>query len=396
MPIKRKKIVVVGGGFGGIKAALETAKLKECQVTLISDRDHFLMYPSLYSTATGWSRQQSMIQLDEVFHGSTVKIVHDTVTDIDPRQKVIIGKDDKYNYDKAIFALGVVTNYFGIKGLDTYSYSIKSAPEIDRFKNHLHQALAHEKHIDKNYVVIGGGPTGVELSAALATYVAQIADKHGIDHKKLQIDLIEAAPRVLPRMSEKASQLVYDKLLSLNVSVMTNKNVESENKNSVLVSGVDMPSHTVVWTSGVSNHPFFQDNSDVFTLAENKRVMVDEHLMAYEDVFVIGDNANTDYSGLAQTAIADGKFVAKVIHSTLHNKRIPAYRPSRPIVVIPVGHNWAIAEYKNLRVKGYPAHILRMLADFICYLDYFSFVHALTLFMTKSHREEDCTTCHDK
>lgn len=386
-------VVIVGGGFGGIKAALELAKDKKVNVTLVSDRDHFLFYPALYSTATGRSRKQSIIPLANLFQNSRVNLVQDTVVGIDTARRLIVGKNKQFHYDRAVFALGVVTTYFGISGLDTYSYSIKSAHEIERFKKHLHNELTTKKHLDENYIIVGAGPTGVELSASLAHYLERIATAHGIKHSRIKLSLVEAAPRVLPRMSEQASALVTKRLKSLGVNVMTNKKVESEDDDSIIISGKDIPSKTVVWTSGVANHPFFSEHNDVFPIAKNGRIDVDEHLKVDERIYVIGDNANTQYTGLAQTAIYDGHFVAKAIKAEARHELLPSYKPKKMPVVIPVGDNWAILEYGPIRLTGFLAFWVRRAADFIGYLDFFPAFKAIGLWESEDQLTEECPAC---
>lgn len=386
-------VVIVGGGFGGIKAALELAKDSRIQVTLVSDRDHFLFYPALYSTATGRSRRQSILPLSKVFQSSNVRIIQDTVVGLDTIRRIVVTKEHELHYDRVVFALGVVTSYFGITGLDTYSYSIKSAHEIDRFKKHLHEELTGERHLDKNYIIVGAGPTGVELSAALAHYLKKIALSHRIKNTRIKLSLVEAAPRVLPRMSERASELVEKRLKHLGVHVMTTKKVESEDDDSIIISGKDIPSKTVVWTSGVSNHPFFAEHADVFPLAKNGRVEVDDQLRVDHAIYVIGDNANTPFTGLAQTAIHDAMFVAKTIKAEVHKRPLPTYKAKKQPVVIPVGDNWAILEFGSLRLTGFIASLISKMAGLVGYLDYFPVGSALKLWATESQTEEVCSAC---
>lgn len=386
-------VVIVGGGFGGIKAALELAKDSKVNVTLVSDKDHFLFYPALYSTATGRSRKQSIIPLSQLFQNTRVRVIKDTVISIDTARRLIVTNDHQLHYDRAVFALGVVTSYFGISGLDTYSYSIKSAHEIERFKKHLHDEMTSEKHLDKNYVIVGAGPTGVELSSSLAHYLDRIATLHNIKHTKIRLDLVEAAPRVLPRMSEQASALVTKRLKSLGVNVMTNKRVESEDDDSIIISGKDIPSKTVVWTSGVTNHPFFAEHSDVFPLAKNGRVEVDEHMKVSDRIYVIGDNANTPYTGLAQTAIYDGHFVARAIKAETRGAALPVYKAKMRPIAIPVGDNWAILEYGPVRVTGLLGALIRKFADLRGYLDFFPLFKAVSFWESEDKLIEECPAC---
>lgn len=393
--LKNKHIIIVGGGFAGVKTALELAHDKACDVTLISDKDHFVYYPALYSTATGGSHLQSFVPLGEVFKTvPNVKIIQDEVVGIDTHRRHVVGASKKhYEYDMVVFALGVVTTYFGIKGLDTYSYNIKSAEAVAKFKAHLHDELVADKHLDKHYIVVGAGPTGVELSAALASYLKRIADNHHVRYTRIRINLVEAAPRILPRMSERASDLVYKRLRDLDVNVMTNQKVESQDDDSIIVNGKDIPSKTVVWTAGVSNHPFFAEHSDLFTLAKNGRVEVDEHLNATPDIYVIGDNANTPYTGLAQTALHDAQSVARIIKARIHGHPLPAYRAVKPPVVIPVGKNWAILEWGPIRLTGRLASWIRSIADMIGYDDILPIGQALGVWRAERVTEEDCPMC---
>lgn len=390
---KIHKVVIVGGGFGGVKTALELSNTPGVEVTLVSDKDHFIYYPALYATATGGSHLQSVVPLEEIIENRNIRLVVDEIVGLDITRKHVVGRHKHYTYDSVVFALGVVTTYFGIKGLDTYSYSIKSAHEVARFKQHLHDELTTDRHMDKNYIVVGAGPTGTELSASLATYLEQIAELHKVKHARIKLDLVEAAPRVLPRMSERASELVADRLKHLGVRVMTGQTVEAEDDDSIIISGKDIPSKTVVWTSGVSNHPFFKEHADIFRLAQNGRVEVDEHMMARKNIYVIGDNAATQYTGLAQTALHDAIFVAKVIKATVTHRTLPTYKAVKPPVVVPVGHNWAIFEWGPIRLTGWLASWIRRAADFIGYNDILPLGQALGAWRAEWVREETCPTC---
>lgn len=385
-------IVIVGGGFAGVKTALELDRTTKASITLISDKDHLLYYPALYATATGHSKLQSILPLSTIFEHTRIKVVFDTITGYEPSRRMVVGSK-KYSYDKVIFALGVVTSYFGIKGLDAYSYGIKSAPEITRFQKHLHDLLNTDHHLDRHYVIVGAGPTGVELSAALASYLGFISKRHGIKKAKVSIKLIEAAPRVLPRMSEASSRAITKRLKALGVTVMTGQKVESQDDDSILVSGKEIPSHTVVWTSGVSNHPFFAAHSSFFKLAPNGKVIVDEHLMVDAHTYVIGDNAATAYAGLAQTAIRDARYVAKDILRASKREPRPAYKPFLPPVVIPVGNKWAAFEWRQFRFGGLFGYVMRRAADIIGYSELLPIKSAVRAWRSEEWLDEDCTRC---
>ena len=387
------RVVIVGGGFGGVKAALELVKDKKVSVTLVTDKDHFLFYPALYSTATGRSWQQSVLPLSEIFKNDRIKVVRDSVVGLDTVRRFVVTTQGQVHYDRVIFALGVVTSYFGIAGLDTYSFSIKSATEIERFKKHLHDELTSEQRLDKNYIIVGAGPTGVELAASLTGYLRRIGKRHMVKNSRMRLSLVEAAPRVLPRMSERSSALITKQLKKVGVTVMTGKKVESEDDDSIIISGTDIPSKTVVWTSGVANHPFFAEHSDIFKLAPNGRVEVDSHLRVDKHIYVIGDNANTPYTGLAQTAIHDAHFVAKAIRADVRNQPLPEYRPRKQPVVVPVGENWALFEYGPLRFSGWLGSLVLRAAHLMGYLDFFPATTAARIWLSSDEHDEACFVC---
>lgn len=390
--LKTTRVVIVGGGFAGVKTALELCKDPSNIVTLISDKDHFVYYPTLYSMATGHSHLETIVSLARIFVGKRVTIIEDTITGYDPARKTVSGTGT-YSFDTVVFALGVVTSYFGIKGLPEYSYSIKSYADVMKFRHHLHDELAADRYLDKHYVVVGAGPTGVELSAALASYLRIISKVHKTKNSKVSIKLVEAAPRVLPRMSENASERVASQLKRLGVSVMTNKKVQEQDDDSILISGKDVPTKTVVWTSGVSNHPFFAAHSTHFELAPNGRVVVDQHMMVNDHCYVIGDNAATQYTGLAQTALHDALYVAKDIKNCKNRHPRKSYHAVKPPVVVPVGERWAVFEWHGIVLTGLIASLIRRMADFIGYSDVLPFGQAFGVWRAEGIREE--TTCQE-
>lgn len=379
-------ITVVGGGFGGVKAALELSKHKRAHITLISDKADFQYYPALYGTATGKSHRQSWVPLGEIFSNhENVNVIIDKVTKLNKGRKEIEAESGiVYHYDTLVLALGSVTTYFGIEGLDHYAYGIKSYDEIRRLQQHLLEGFSKPNGADSHFLVIGGGPTGVELASALGDYLKRLKKHFNQPNPRITINLVEAAPRVLPRMSEKASQMVTARLKKLGVHVETNKKVEKETADSLIVSGRPIKSHTVIWTSGVANNPFFAANADQFTLSKNGKVEVDAHLRADKHIYVIGDNAFTQYSGLAQTALRDAVFAAKHI---LHESK-KKYKAKLPPVVVPVGDKWAMFEYKKIRFAGKLGDLVRQAADMVGYHDILPFGQALGIWRAQKAKQD--------
>jgi len=364
-------ITIVGGGFGGVKTALELAKQHDTMITLITTKADFQYYPALYGAATGRSHLESWVPLTTIFAGKkNVTIIHDTIEKIDSAQKTLTGASgETYIYETCVLALGTVTTYFGIQGLETYTYGVKSADEIEELKQHIYADVVEGRGVDKRYIVIGGGPTGVELAAALGSYLKKLSKHLHVTESNMHIALVEASPRVLPRMSEKASASVLKRLEKLGVKVQTGKTVESASEDLLTVSGELMTSDTIIWTSGVANHPFYKANADQFEIAPNGRVVVDAHLQVKDGLYVIGDNAATPFTGLAQTALHDALFVARHITNVATGQPVTDYKAVMPPVVVPVGAFWAVFEWRKLRITGIVAAVLRRLADFMGYSD---------------------------
>lgn len=364
----KTEVLILGGGFGGVKTALELASHPHFAVTLISDQANFRYYPTLFHAATGGNPQASSIPLSEIFAGKAVKVIHDKAKKIDrDAKKVECTSGKSYGYDVLVVALGVITNYFGIKGLKEYSYGIKTLEDAQELRDHLHRLLMDNGRPDLNYVVIGGGPTGVELAGALPGYLKHVMRRHNLPNKALHIDLVEAAPRLVPRMPRHYSLAIQKRLRRLGVNLHLDQKVEAETADGLMVSGRSIASHTVVWTAGVTNHPFLATNK--FNMGEQGKVIVNELLQAEEDIYVVGDNADTPYSGMAQTALYDGKFVAENLKRLASGKHPWPYRPRKPIYVTPVGKRWAAVQWGNLQIYGIIGWMLRRAADFVGYHD---------------------------
>jgi NADH dehydrogenase len=390
--MKKEKVLIVGGGFAGVKAALELANDNRFEITLLSDSNHFRYYPTLYHAATGGRRANAIIPYGRLFEGKPVDVVHGKAITVDRRAKIVTTEQGgSYEYDTLILALGVVTNYFNIPGLQEYSYGIKSIEEVEKFKAHLHQQLIDERKPDLNYVVVGGGPTGIELAGVLPSYMKQLMKAHGIRGRSIHVDLVESSPRLLPRSPRDVSRLLQRRLRRLGVRLHLGKVVQGQTADALTVSGKPIQSHTVVWTAGVTNNPFFATNN--FVLMPRGKVATDIYLQAEDNVFVLGDNANTPYSGMAQTAVVDAVFVADNLKRRADGKNYKSYVAKEPWSVIPAGERWAAATRGGFRVYGIGGWLLREAADLVAFHDYEPWQEASKQWMTEFGREETCKIC---
>ncbi|CAN5659104.1 NAD(P)/FAD-dependent oxidoreductase [soil metagenome] len=395
MSKNKHRVVIAGGGYGGIKAALELCEDPRFHITLISDHPDFRVYASLYRTATGGPRSIASIPLTEIFENRAVNIVYDKIANLDRQTRTInTAGGREFSYEALLVCIGVQTNYFGIKGLAEYSYGIKTPADAEELKRHLHSQMTEEGHPDLNYAVVGGGPTGVELAGALPDYLHHVAELHGMPKRKIHVDLIEAAPRLLPNMPKDISSMVAMHLRKIGVKIYLRTCVQAQTADALMINNKPLRSHTVIWTAGVANNSFFEDQG--FQLAKSGKVRVDQFLQAEKAVYVLGDNADTPYSGMAQTALYDGEYVAHNLMRLANSENPKPYVAKKPIYVMPAGPGWAAVLWGKIRIYGRLGWALRRLADLVAYSDYEPRQMALKRFLAESSSEESCLVCRNK
>ncbi len=388
------KVVIVGGGFGGVRAALGLANKTGVEVTLISSQPYFQYFPALYRTATGRSPFEAMVPLSDFFeYAKNITVLEDIIVDIDAKGKAAVSAaGSHYKYDALVLALGNVTAFFGIKGLEDYAYGVKNIEEAYKLKRHLHDQLMHDESAERNYVVVGAGASGVELSAELTYYLKKIRKKHKID-SKFTIDLIEAAPRPLGAMPENFSAQVDKRLKKLGIKTYYNTAVKAEKIDEIELPRGPISSHTVIWTAGLTNNPFFAKFKNLFEFGKAGRVVVDEHLQAAPDIYIIGDSAVTEFSGMAQTAMHNASFVVDCILRTAHGRKLRKYHPKRPVYAIPVGPYWTAVLWGKVQILGFPGWVLRRLADLRLYLTFLPLSKAFITWRYGFVDEEACPIC---
>ncbi len=387
------KIVIVGGGFAGVTAARKLSRDPRTSVILISLSECFEYHAALYRSATGRSKLEVAVPLKEVFNEADVQIVIDKVTKIDPKKKIVsTGSMQKFEYDKLILAAGTVTDYFGIKGLPEFSYNIKTIDEATRLKNHLHAELTTGHKPDLNYVVVGAGPSGTELAAELVDYLTKLRRAHKIK-KSFQVDLIEAAPRILPSLPEHFSTVVEKRLKKLGVKIMVGTAVKGETTSTLHLPKGSIDTHTVIWTAGMTNAPLFADHPKMFKLGRGKKVEVDKHLKAGSDIWVAGDSASSIKTGWAQTAVYDGDYIARSIICELDGEHTPRYSPKDPVGAIPVGRNWCAVNAHGMQIYGYIGWLMRRWNDFKLFRQVMPFRLAIRSWLMGNVVEETCSVC---
>lgn len=380
---KMQEILIIGGGFGGVMAALRLCRHppeEGIHLRLVSERKYLEYSAALYRIVTGRETSETCIPYTTIFRNMPVEILQDTIHDIDLRAGTCSGTSGSlYQYDFLILALGSETTFFNIPGIRERSFGMKSLSEALRLKRHLHEIL--QSSPSDHIVIVGGGATGVELAGELVVYTKKVAKHHGHCDTSINIDLVEAMPRILPTLPEAFAERVAARLQKLGVHLHLN-------------SRVLPPSRTVIWTAGVQANVLLGHTKNL-EVDQKGRGVVDSflHAKGYENVFLIGDCAATPFSGMAQTAIEDGKYVAHVILSSLQHQPLPLYTPRPPAYAIPTGPHWAAVLWGPLRIYGRLGWWLRRLADLKVMLFYLSWPTALRTWVGGEKALESCKTC---
>lgn len=380
-------VVIVGGGFGGIKAALELSKRQIGKITLVSDQPYFLHHATLYATATGKSTEESVIPLNTIFaHHPRVEVVNDFITSFDPHRKLISSKKKDYHYDKLILALGSTTSFHGISGMQKHAYGIKTLEEVREFQDHIHDEVVEQK-LDKEYFVVGGGLTGVEMASALNEHLHSLKSVYRLKNAHPHVTLVEAAPRIVPAMSRTATHKITSQLKKQGITVLTSHPVSELTDSKITIGGKVHPTTTAIWTSGTANNPFFKANEGYFNIDKNNRVHVNPYLEALEHVYVIGDNNTVAYSGMALPALKQATHVAKNITRLATKRPQVRFRPSSVPVSVPVGSKWGYAEWHGLYISGRTGGIIRRWMELYGYCQLVPFSVALPIW--RSHDVKD-------
>ena len=362
------KVVIVGGGFAGVKTALMLASKPGFEVVLISVGQDFEYHGALYRTATGRSPLEVVIPIPEILAGaSNIEFVSDKVIALNPKVKAVKGESGRiYQYDELVLSLGNEKNYFGIPGFAEYSHSMYTIADTTKLRCELVKLFSVSHRTIVRVVVVGAGASGVELAGSLKEFSDLVAIRYGHRPKQVQVDLVEGSDRVLPLLSLKASTKAYKRLISLGVNVMLQKVVTKCAQNIISMADGDRAADIIVWTAGSKTVDFYAKYPEIFEL-EHGKVKVDEYMRVpkAKDIYVLGDNAFTKYSGMAQTALHDAKFVASNLVKFNNNPEMPLnkYRVSTPAYVVPIGKKWAVLQDKQKVRSGYYGWLVRRRAD---------------------------------
>ncbi|MBT1702484.1 NAD(P)/FAD-dependent oxidoreductase [Chryseosolibacter indicus] len=381
----KPRVIVIGGGFGGLEVVKGLQKT-QTQIVLFDKYNHHTFQPLLYQVATSGLETSSIVfPFRKHFSGNTnfhFRLAE--VQSIDAEKNCIATSIGTIKYDYLVLATGAETNFYGLKDVEQHGYPMKTIIDSIKLRNIIIRnvetaLLIEDKELMNSYldvVIVGGGPTGVELAGAVAELKKYVFPK---DYPELElghmdIHLIEATPRLLNGMSDIAGRKSLEYLQEMGVKVHLNCAVKSYDGHQVVFNtGEKLISKTLIWAAGVKGNPV--DGLNAESLGKASRIKVDEfnRVKGYNNIFAIGDVALMEgdplypngHPMMAPPAMQQGKLVAKNIKRLMNNQSLKAFRYKNKGAMATIGRNKAVVDLKTLKFQGFFAWLVWMFVHLI-------------------------------
>ena len=377
--VDSKRIVVIGGGFAGLKLTRKLVKTNY-QTVLVDKHNYHMFQPLFYQVATAGIEPSAIsFPYRKVFQSKpNIHIRITEVLRIEPENNRVITKIGIINYDYLVIAIGATTNYFGNESMQEKSFPMKSVSEalglrntiLQNFENILISEDLDEQEGMLNIVVVGGGPTGVETSGALAEMKRFVLPKDypEIDFNRMKIYLVESSPRLLNGMSEISSKKAYQYLMKLGVKVWLNTAVKDyEGKLVKLSNGATLRSDTLIWAAGVKGNAV--EGLHLESFGRSSRIIVDPYnrVNGYDNMFAIGDiaflkndNYPNGYPQVAQVAIQQAANLAENFKRMEKGESLMPFKYRNLGSMATVGRNKAVVDLPFVKFQGLFAWLVWM------------------------------------
>ena len=377
---KNPRVVIIGGGFAGI-AISKKLRNKNVQVVLIDKHNYHTFQPLLYQVATGGLEAGSIAypirKVIQEFKDFYFRMT--SVKEIDTKHHKIITEIGDLHYDYLVIATGSKTNYFGNKEIERNSMSMKTIPQSLNIRSlileNFEQAVLIRNQADRNtlinFILVGAGPTGVELAGALAEMKKAILQKDypDLDIDKMQINLIQSGDRILNTMSEKSSKAAEKFLLDLGVKIWKNVRVTNYDGRTITTNtNLTFDSATVIWTAGVQGAKIAGlDSKSLVEKVERIRVNQYNQVVGYENIFAIGDICSMEteqypqgHPMMAQPAIQQGKLLGENLIKLIHKKSMIPFEYNDKGSMATIGRNLAVVDLPHYHFSGFFAWFVWM------------------------------------
>lgn len=362
-----KKIVIVGGGFGGVYTALNLYKkfgVDEAYITIINKNNYFLFTPLLHEVASGGLTPDSIIEsIREVFRGSAVRVVEGMVNEIDHENKVVKTTTESFKYDYLVVSPGAETNYFCTEGAKEHAFTLKNLQDAINLRNHIIETC--EKAVQtKNkdlltVAVVGAGPSGVELAAEVLEYMQHTICSYykasGFKKEDIKVNLITTTPDVIAQFPQKMRDIAMLQLKKKGMSVLVNAIVTKVEPNLLTFKdGTTLRAHTLIWVAGVTpSLSGIKGIDSVFSISAKNRIEITKSLQStkFPEVFSLGDSSGTDPM-LAQVAVQQGKTVAENIYALATGGTPTDFTFKQKGLLLSIGQWYAVGNFFGMTFKG--------------------------------------------
>jgi NADH dehydrogenase len=381
----KPRVVVIGGGFGGLEVVKGLAGVK-AQTVLVDKFNHHCFQPLLYQVATSGLESSSIVfPFRKRFSGQKDFFFRlAEVTRIVPESNQIETSIGSIRYDYLVIANGATTNFYGMKDVEENALAMKTIVDSIKLRNiiirNFENALLAEDTETMNsfidFVIVGGGPTGVELAGALSELKNHVfpQDYPELEIAQMNIHLIEATPRLLNGMSDIAGAKAAEYLQEMGVDIHLNTSVESYDGQVVKIrGGKQLRSRNLIWAAGVTGHPIQGISADALT--RGSRILVDEFnfVKGYRNIFAIGDAALMEgdpkfpkgHPQVAPPAMQQGELVARNIQRLMTKKTLIPFRYNDQGSMATVGRNRAVVDLKAFKTQGFLAWFIWMFVHLI-------------------------------
>jgi NADH dehydrogenase len=371
-----KKIVVLGSGFAGVNAVKALCRDKHLEITIVDERNYHLFQPLLYQVAIGaLSPSDIAVPIRSIFSRyPNVRVLKESARSVDLKNRKVATDVQKLDYDYLVMACGAKHSYFGHDEWEQFAPGLKTLEQAVEIRDRMLEAFEDaERGCDEEctrrlltFIVVGGGPTGVELSGAIAEmgHLVLRGDFRTIDPRKIRVVLIEAGPRILAGFSEKMSRRAKDDLEGMGVEVRTQARVTSIDEDGVEIGNERIVAATVIWAAGVEAAAINKTLGIELDRAGRISVERDLSVKGYPDVFVIGDQANCagregrPLPGIATVALQQGDFVGRNICRRIRGLPGKDFRFIDKGKAATIGRNKAIVEVGPFKFTGLFAWVI--------------------------------------
>ncbi|MNU73899.1 NADH dehydrogenase-like protein [compost metagenome] len=378
MGMKRKKIVIIGGGFAGLNLARKLAKA-DCEIILVDKQNHHMFQPLFYQVASARLEPSSIsFPFRAIFRRrKNVEFRYATVERIRTEDNLIETSMGDIGYDELVIATGCRTNFFGNPDLEKHTMAMKSTQQTIHIRNTILTKFEKIMFVDNkqeqeelmNLVIVGAGPTGVELSGAFVEMKTKVLPKDypNYDFSKLKIILLEGSPNTLNAMSEKSRMWSRRYLEKMGVEVRTSTVVSGYDGHKLeLKTGEIIPTQTVIWAAGVQGNVL--EGLDKAEMVRG-RYTVDGHslIKGYDNIYAIGDISYMEtekypqgHPQLANVAINQGRILAMNFRAKWSGKALRLFEYKDKGTMATVGKHKAVVELPNFKFQGYFAWMVWM------------------------------------